>query len=576
MIKFQEIPYIQPDFEALKSDFEALLSALKTEKKAAELWRIFQEINQIHLNFRTAYHLAYILNGRDSSIESHQEKLRYFDTHLPLFHKLIDEFHQILLKHPHRTAIEAKVGKQYFVIIAHNTPQDTSSLDLTPLKQKEQKLISEYRTNLSQRFIDYEGEKTSMGKIFKAMGSPDENIRQKASDALLNHHQQKSPQLEAIFEQLVQIRHQKAIAMDYNNFVELGYLQAQRQEYGVQEIEHFNQLIQKYIVPLHKKMQVQRAKRLKVETLQYRDTALKFPDGNPRIEGDLADAMKKCQSLFSNISPELGLLFKGMLEGGYIDSEMRPNKSPIQQKVTLPNYHISYIFSYWMGRAKNIQVLAHEIGHAFQTYKSEPFNLKAPEYIYPSMDLAEVHSTTLEFLTLAHYSIFFEQLDLKKAHILFVENLVFNLLNRSAYEEFQQKVYENPNSGMKGRNNYWKEIQQKYFPPSNLTPKEEHPYLQSGKRWQKSFHLFTRPFYMVEYNLAYICSMQLWMRSEQEGFEVAWQDYVKLCEKGGSISFLEALELVRLDSPFEETTVRKVTKFLEKWMDQHIGTTITE
>ena len=35
---------------------EALLKKFKTETDFLQLWRIFQEINQMHMDFRTAFH----------------------------------------------------------------------------------------------------------------------------------------------------------------------------------------------------------------------------------------------------------------------------------------------------------------------------------------------------------------------------------------------------------------------------------------------------------------------------------------------------------------------------------------
>jgi len=565
MIKFQDIPYVQPDFEALKNDFKALIQAFEAEKETTQLHAIFQQINRMQTDFRTAYHLAYVLNGVDSSVESHQQKVKYFDTHFPQFYELLCQFYQVLLQHPQRSTIENKIGKQYFVIAAKNIL--TSSSKIIPLQQEENKIMGAHRQNLSKRTMLYEGKEVPIWEVSKQMTSLDSNIRKKAAMAFWDKHLENTPQLEATFEKLVQIRHRKAVETGYKNLTELSYVE--RQGFGKDEIQHFSRLVQKYFVPLRKKIHSQKSKRLNIDTLQPWDKAIEFADGSPKIEGDLPQILSKFQNLFSGISSELGNLFAAMLNNGYIDAERRLNKHPGYQKITLPKHHASYIFTQISGKAMDIDFLVHEMGHAFQVHKSKEVIDKAFEYTYGAIELLEVHSTTLEFLALSHYSTFFNETDQAKAYTLFFKTIIHSFLGASAYNEFQQKVYENPHCGIATRNEYWKKIGENFFPSFNPSTNTVHPYLQSDKGWQRINHLFLMPFYMIDYSLARVCAIQFWMRSEQEGFEVAWGDYVRLCEKGGSISFLEALDLMGFDSPFEEKTIRKIAGFLEEQMDKY-------
>ncbi|MGB1241157.1 MAG: M3 family metallopeptidase [Chitinophagales bacterium] len=565
MIKFKDIPYTQPNFEVLKNEFEALIQAFEVEKEARELYAIFQQINQIQTDFRTAYHLAYVLNAADFSIESHQQKVKYFDTHFPQFHELICQFYRVLLQHPQRPAIESKIGKQYFAIAAKDI--STSSPKLIPLKQEENKILGEYHKKLSKQTMLYEGKEVPVWKMSKQFASPDRSIRKKVTMAFWDKYLQDAPQLEATFEELVQIRHRKAIETGYKNFTEVAH--AKRLGFGKEEIQNFSRLIQKYFIPLQEKLHLQKIKRLNIDTLQLWDNSLQFADGNPKIEGNFSQILTKFQNLFSSISSELGGLFEEMLQSGYIDAEQRANKYTGYQKITLPKHHVSYIFTQITGEVGDIDFLVHEIGHAFQVHKSKEVIEKAFEYTYGAIELLEIHSTTLEFLALPHYSTFFNKADQTKAHTLFFNTIIHSFLAASAYNEFQQKIYENPNGGINTRNKYWEEIREKYFPSFNPSPNVSHPYFQSGKGWQKIRHIFMMPFYMIDYSLARVCAIQFWMRSEQEGFEVAWRDYVRLCEKGGSISFLEALDLMGFDSPFEEETIRKIAAFLEESLDKY-------
>lgn len=367
MIKFKDIPYVQPNFEALKNEFEALIQAFEAEKEATKLYAIFQQINKIQTDFQTTHHLAYILNARDFSVESHQQKAKYFDIHSPQFHELLCRFYRVLLQHPRRSTIEGQLGKQYFVMAAKEVA--ANSPNLIPLQQEENKIIGEYRKNLSKRTMLFEGKEVATWEVVKQMTFPDGNIRKKAAMAIWDRNLQIAPQLEATFEQLVQIRHRKAVETGYKNLTEASY--AARQGFGKEDIQDFSRLVQKYFVPLREKMHLQKTKRLNIGTLQPWDGGLQFADGEPKIEGDLTQVLTKFQSALYNISSELGGLFEAMWKGGYIDAEQSPNKYPGVQKITLSKHHVSYILTQISNDVRDIDFLAHEMGHAFQVHKSK-------------------------------------------------------------------------------------------------------------------------------------------------------------------------------------------------------------
>lgn len=45
-----------------------------------------------------------------------------------------------------------------------------------------------------------------------------------------------------------------------------------------------------------------------------------------------------------------------------------------------------------------------------------------------------------------------------------------------------------------------------------------------------------------------------------------WEDYVNLCQQGGSKSFLELVEVANLTSPFAEGCVKSVITEIEAWL----------
>ena len=73
----------------------------------------------------------------------------------------------------------------------------------------------------------------------------------------------------------------------------------------------------------------------------------------------------------------------------------------------------------------------------------------------------------------------------------------------------------------------------------------------------KKDHIFTSPFYYIDYCLAHICALQLWNIS-REDMKIALIKYNKLCSLGGTDTFLKLLEKSDLTSPFDINIIKQV------------------
>ena len=88
-----------------------------------------------------------------------------------------------------------------------------------------------------------------------------------------------------------------------------------------------------------------------------------------------------------------------MLSDGLMDLETRPGKSGGGYCSWIPKYKAPFIFSNFNGTSGDVDVLTHEAGHAFQAHISPGFQV--PEYVWPTMESAEIHSMALGIGNLA-------------------------------------------------------------------------------------------------------------------------------------------------------------------------------
>ncbi len=257
-----------------------------------------------------------------------------------------------------------------------------------------------------------------------------------------------------------------------------------------------------------------------------------------------------------------------MHDAHLMDLVNRDGKAPGGYCTYLNKYAAPFIFSNFNGTSGDIDVLTHEAGHAFQVWSSGR-RFAFEEYHWPTSDAAEIHSMSMEFFTWPWMQLFFGA-DTDKYHFLHLSGAVFFLPYGVAVDEFQHIVYENPDMTPAERNATWRQLEKTYLPHRDYDGIE---FLENGGYWQKQSHIFNSPFYYIDYTLAQICAFQFWMRDRHD-HAGAWNDYVNLCQAGGSKSFLELVQLANLRSPFAdgcvESVVGEIRKFLESVDDTRL------
>jgi len=124
-----------------------------------------------------------------------------------------------------------------------------------------------------------------------------------------------------------------------------------------------------------------------------------------------------------------------------------------------------------------------------------------------------------------------------------------------AVDHFQHTIYENPEMTPNERAATWNDLAKLYMPDEEYNSV---PYVEGGRYWQKIHHIYNMPFYFIDYVLAQICAFQFWQKANEDK-AAAWEDYVRLCEAGGTTSFLKLLKIANLKSPFEPGVVKQAS-----------------
>lgn len=556
-MKFTEFEYKRPKYEDIKVRFLELIVNM-TDCSYESLKTHMAEINALrnHIqSMNTLVSIRYSINTEDAF---YKEEKTYWDDISPEYEALDSKFYKILVESEHRKSLEKDFGKQ-FLKIAEYSLKSFSKEIIEELKE-ENKLASEYTRLLASAKIMFEGEERNLSGMGPFMISKDRSIREAASKEYYNFFEQNEAQFDEIFDKLVKLRDKMAKKLGYENFIELGYIRMLRTDYNADMVANYRKQILKYIVPFAGELYKRQQERLNLETLRYFDENYEFESGNPEPKGDSKFIVQNGVKMYSELSKETKEFFEFMMTHELMDLETKKGKGSGGYCTYIPEYKAPFIFSNFNSTDADIDVLTHEAGHAFQVYQSRWIEI--PELNFPTYESCEIHSMSMEFITYPWMELFFKE-DTPKYKYSHMGSTIKFLPYGVLVDEFQHVIYENPQMSVEERKKAWRELEKKYQPHKNY---EGCDYLEKGNWWLKQGHIFKNPFYYIDYTLAQICALQFWQKMEHNR-EEAWQDYLRICNIGGTKSFLEIVKEARLKSPFEDGCVSSVVDEIKNYMN---------
>lgn len=554
-MKFSEFKYERPNIKEIKGKFNILLKEFKNSDTLEKQNKIMEDINKLRSEFESMAQIAEIRHTIDTTDKFYEEEQDFLDTNMPLYEEVISDYYKALTSSKFKEELEAKWGMQLFDIaelsIKTFSPEVISDL------QEENKVSSEYTKLLASAKIIFEGEERNLAQMAPFMQSKDREVRKKASEAKYKFFEEHEKEFDNIYDRLVKIRTRIAKALGYNNFVELAYDRMLRTDYNKDMVKNFRKQVEESIVPVCQELVEKQRKRLSLSNMSYYDLDFKFKTGNAKPHGDANFMVNNAKNMYNELSKETGEFFDFMVNGELLDLVAKKGKASGGYCTYISEYKAPFIFSNFNGTSGDVDVLTHEAGHAFQVYSSREYEI--PEYQFPTYEACEIHSMSMEFFTYPWMDLFFEEETEKYKFSHLADALLFIPYGVSV-DEFQQKVYENPDMTPEERKNTWRGIEKKYLPHKNY---EENDFLEKGGYWQQQRHIYESPFYYIDYTLAQLCAFQYYVWSI-ENREKAWESYVKLCRLGGSKSFLNLAFEAGLKSPFEDGTVKEVVDKIKK------------
>lgn len=557
-MKFSEIPYERADIAAwqkLTEDLTARFTAAQTFEEADAIYR---EAQVSDIAYETATTVASIRHDIDTRDVFYDEEDKFYNAELPKLRPASKAWTEATLASPFRAQLEEKYGALPF-IDAEMSAKTFAPAILEDL-QKENALKSRYSKLIASAQIPFRGETYTLSQLSPWKLDPDDETRREAWIAEGSWYRDHGEELDEIYDELVKLRDGMGRKLGYDGYTPLGYLRMHRNCYGEEQIDNFRVAVQKYLVPVAKKLYLRQAERQRREfPLSFADVNLTFRSGNPRPAGDPEQILAVADKFYDALSPETSEFWRFMRAHEMMDVESKPGKASGGYCTSVASMRSPFIFANFNGTAHDVEVVTHEAGHAFAAYLNRD---RIPtSTIWPSMEACEVHSMSMEFFAWPWAEDFFGD-DARKFRYNHLMGALTFIPYGTMVDHFQHIVYQYPEFDAQERHQVWRELLGLYMP---WIKPDDIPFYGEGKGWQRQSHIYASPFYYIDYCLAQTVALDFWARA-QEDAKAAFDTYLRYSKLGGTRTFTELLKEAGLGDPFDEDTLRRVCKTADDYL----------
>jgi M3 family oligoendopeptidase len=555
--KFSEFDYQRPNLEAIQAKFKTISEKLAEGLSIEEEKKLILDYYKVIDEFESMQTLASIRHSIDTEDSFYESEQAFYDTNSPIIQSSQQEFTKQLLESQNLAQLEEQLGSLLFqrarLSLKVFSPEIVEDL------QQENKLSTEYGKLLASAKIPFNGEVYTLSQMGPFVQDINRNTRHQAQLAVSKFFAENEEILDRIYDDLVKVRTKMAHKLGYSSFVPMAYDRMGRTDYNAEDVKKYRDQIYEDVVPIVTELTKRKGQRLGIEDLKSYDLSLNFLTGNPKPQGDRVWQVGKAKKMYQEMSPVTGDFFNFLLDRELLDLDSKPGKQGGGYCTFIPKYDAPFIFANFNGTSHDVDVLTHEAGHALQVYLSREL---FPEYRWPTMEAAEIHSMSMEFLAWPWMNEFFIK-DTEKYKFTHLTSSISFLPYGATVDEFQHEVYANPQLTPNQRKELWRNIEKKYLPYKDY---DDDTFLEKGTFWYRQGHIFSVPFYYIDYTLAQVVAFQYWV-NHQSNPNKALESYIALCQMGGSKSFTGLLEAAGLDNPFKSGSIKKVTEPINRYLN---------
>lgn len=412
--------------------------------------------------------------------------------------------------------------------------------------------------------ITHEGQEYTLQQAAQFLESEDRSIRESVYRKIQERRLEDKIAMHDLFSSLIQKRHQVAVNAGFENYRDYKFVELGRFDYTKEDCYQFHEAVKLHVLPLIDKIYTRKKQKLGLEVLKPWDTEAEPAGTKPlRPFTDGKDLYEKSVACFEQLHPFFADCLKKMYALKHFDLESRKGKAPGGYNCPLAESGAPFIFMNAAGQMSDVTTMVHEGGHAIHSFLSHHLSLSAFKE-YP-MEIAEVASMSMELFSMDHWQSFFDnEADLNRAKEHQLERTITIFPWIAIIDKFQHWVYEHPAHTIEERTQTWTSILNEFSTGSiDYTGLDE--FRAIG--WQRQLHLFEVPFYYIEYGIAQLGAIGMWMQYQQNP-NAALENYMNALALGGTKTLPELYQTAGIEFNFSPNYVKNLMDFTNAQLEK--------
>ena len=430
-----------------------------------------------------------------------------------------------------------------------------------PLQTEETKLDQQYEETCGAMTVDFRGEERTLPQMARFLEETDRATRQEAWRGIWERRYRDHERLSEIFDRLVGLRAQVARNSGFASFRDYMFKRKHRFDYAPADCEAFHRAAEEVCVPVLRRLNARRREALGVDSLRPWDLAVDSKGRPPLRPFDGAEELiEKTSRLFHRMEPSLGTMFDSLRGGDCLDLDSRKGKAPGGYQAHRDRSRKPFIFMNAVGLHRDLETMVHEAGHAFHSIlcNDEPLL----HYRHAPLEFAEVASMSMELLSFPYLGEFYDEAQVARAKRERLEDLSALLPWVATIDAFQHWIYTHPEHSRDERTAHWLELDERFGAAVSWDGLEHYRQMS----WQRQGHLFGVPFYYIEYGIAQLGALQLWLGFKADRAR-AIENYRRALRLGGSRPLPELFEAAELTFDFGPDTVKRLMDDVQRELD---------
>lgn len=419
-------------------------------------------------------------------------------------------------------------------------------------------LAREFDRIASLLTIEENGSEITLQKAGILLEDMNRNRREEIWTKVARSRMGKADELDHLFEELVQLRHQIGLNAGFSSFADFKILAMGRFDYGRESCYSFHHAIEQVIMPLYEKQMEDRRQILQVSTLKPWDSFINVYGEKPlRPFADTSELLIRSSIVLDKIRSGWGQNLLIMKEMGHLDLDNRMGKATGGYNYTLPESGMPFIFMNSVGTQTDLVTMMHESGHALHSVATR--HLMLSEFKNLPSEIAELAAMSMEFLSMEYWDVFYQDPDsLLRARRDQIQRPIFLLPWIATVDAFQFWVYDHPNAGIQARRDAFADIYMRlHGKPIDFEGQED----SIGTSWHKQRHIFDLPFYYIEYGIAQLGAIAIW-RNYRRDPEKALDQFWKALSMGYTRPIPEIYEAAGIRFDFSADYIQELAEFM--------------